>query len=361
MYKNDRCDTVRNGKHVGKKHCPHSCGYCDDDWRKPTRKPTKKPTRKPTKKPTRKPTKKPTRKPSSPTKKPTHKPTHKPTYKPTPKPTHKPTPKPTHKPTSSSCHSSVDLDRYCYDDEEHHPETLTVHFENCHPEDKDWIGIYKSKDGQTMEWSSHSYMWKYACGSKDCDYSEDFGTIHFRSWWEDLDGGDYKVYLFEDNGYHVKASSDEFEVGDCGYRKPTRKPTYYRKPTKKPTKKPTRKPNSYECRSSVEVEQYCYEGQHPQKLEVSFKNCHPASKDWIGIYHVQHGHLGQTLQWWGNSFMWKFTCGSKKCYYPEDYGAVYFGSWWNDLSNGQYKAYLFEDDGYRVKASSETFKVGNCW
>jgi hypothetical protein len=39
----DRCERVKNGKHVGKEYCPYSCGYCnvpspsqcddDDDYR----------------------------------------------------------------------------------------------------------------------------------------------------------------------------------------------------------------------------------------------------------------------------------------------------------------------------------------
>jgi hypothetical protein len=28
IAKNDRCDRVKNGQHVGKEYCPYSCGYC---------------------------------------------------------------------------------------------------------------------------------------------------------------------------------------------------------------------------------------------------------------------------------------------------------------------------------------------
>ena len=323
IYKYNRCDRVlKNGKKVGIEYCPHSCGHCDDDDYK-------------SKKPTKRPTKRPTRNPSS----------------------------PTHKPTSK-CHSTVDINRYCYDGDDHRPEVIRVHFENCHPEKEDWIGIYKSYKGdlgQTREWWGNSFLWKYACGSISCEHAESSGTIRFREWWDDLEDGEYKAYLFEDDSYHVKASSDEFEVGDCGHRKPTKKPTSHPTPSHPtPTKKPTKKPTSY-CHNSVEVEQYCYKDHYPSKLEVFFENCHPESKDWIGIYEVQHGKLGQTRAWWGNSYLWMFTCGSRKCDHPEDYGTLYFGEWWSVLMDGQYRAYLFEDDSFHVKASSETFKVGHCY
>ena len=124
--------------------------------------------------------------------------------------------------------------------------------------------------------------------------------------------------------------------------------------------KPTKKPTSY-CHTKVEVEHYCYKDHKPIKLEVSFTNCHPEPKDWIGIYKVQHGKLGQTLEWWGDSYMWKFTCGSRNCEDAEKYGSLSFSTWWNDLEDGQYRAYLFENDGFHVKGSSETFKVGHCY
>lgn len=350
VYDNDHCDHEQDGEHIGKYYCPYTCDYCGD-WhepsptKKPTRKPTS-PTRKPTRKPTKRPTKRPTRKPSSPTRQPSS-------------PTRRPT-TPTRRPTSKPSCSSVEVARQCYDIGDYFPEKVTVYFENCNAVPKDWIGIYEVQYGslgQTLEWWGNSYMWKFACGSRSCTYAEDYGTVNFSNWWNKLsDGGEYKAYLFQDDGYRVKASSDSFEVGHCNGNRPS-------SPTRSPSRptSPTRSPTSWSCRSSVEVEQYCYKNRHPSRIEVTFENCHPTTKDWIGIYEVKHGSLGETLAWWGDSYMWKFLCGSDSCNQKEEYGTLFFDDWWMDLDNGQYRAYLFENDGYHVKAFSETFKVGNCY
>ena len=248
-------------------------------------------------------------------------------------------------PIPSYCHNSVEVARYCYED--HHPEKLKVYFENCHPEEKDWIGIYEAHHGylgDTAQWWGNSFMWQFACGSKQCHHPEDKGTLFFSNWWSDLENGKYKAYLFDNNSYHVKASSDTFEVGRCKNHRPS---------------PPTRKPTSH-CRSSIEVASHCYSSRHPLKLRMFFENCHPKEKDWIGIYEAHHGHLGNTLKWWGNSFMWQFACGSKTCSYREHEGTLYFEDWWSSLDNGKYKAYLFDNNGYEVKAVSDTFEVGYC-
>jgi hypothetical protein len=349
---------------VGIEYCPHSCGHCDDDdWHEPS--PTKKPT--------------------------------------------------------SYCHSSVEVALNCYED--HEPEKLRVHFENCHPESKDWIGIYEVRDGNlgnTLEWWGNSFTWKFTCGSKKCNYSDEYGTLRFKEWWEDLRDVEYKAYLFDTNGYDVKASSDVFKIGDCNNHpsptrspsspsrspsspnsspssptkspsSPTRSPSSPTKlpssptrspssPTKSPSSptrspssptkspspptrspsSPTKKPTSY-CHSSMEVDSYCYKDHHPTTLKFFLNNCNPDAKDWIGIYKVRHGYLGNTLEWWGNSFMWQFTCGSKTCNYHETEGTLYFEDWWSSLTDGEYKVHLFHNNGFDVKASSDTFKVGNCY
>jgi hypothetical protein len=185
-------------------------------------------------------------------------------------------------------------------------------------------------------------MWQFTCGTKTCNHPEDEGTLSFGHWWESLNDGNYKAYLFEDDTYHVKASSDVFEVGHCDdHPSPTRKPTT-------------------SCHSSVEVDNYCYKDHYPTKLKIDFENCRPEPRDWIGIYRVRHGYEGKAAEWWGDSILWKFACGSKECHFEEKDGTLFFEDWWQVLKDGEYRAYLFEDDSYHVKASSETFDVDHC-
>ena len=310
ISENNRCHNVRDNKHVGKEFCPKSCGYCDI-WHEPWQ------------------------------------------------------PSPTRKPTPGSCHNSVDPNYYCYHDKEEQ-RRIKIHFTNCNPKPKDWIGIYDAHHGPLgdyREWWGNSYTWKNACGSRFCDYPTERGSVHFSGWWTDLKAGEYRAYLFHDNGYHVKASSSTFTIKNCGHRPPTTKPNAPTRKPNAPTRRPstpTRKPIPY-CHSSVEVEKYCYKDQYPQKIKIVLKNCQPQPKDWIGIYKVRHGYLGKTQDWWGSSFMWQFACGSKNCDSRNGDGTLYFEDWWSSLEDGQYKVYLFDNDSYEVKAASNTFRVGHCY
>lgn len=319
IYVNNRCHTVRDGKHVGTEFCPKSCGHCHD-WHQPS---------------------------------------------------------PTKKPTSVACHNSLDLNNYCYENKK--TDKIVIDITNCDPTSKDWIGIYDAHYGSlgdNRKWWGDSYMWKFVCESNSCEHLIEKSTIHFNSWWVDLKDGEYKAYLFEDDGYHVKASSKKFKVGNCNNRPPTRKPRIPtrkpRIPTRKPnpptrkpstpTKKPitpTKKPISY-CHSSVEVEKHCYKNNFPKKIKFLLKNCHPQPKDWIGIYNVRHGQLGNTQNWWGNSLNWQFACGSQKCDYRNADGTLYFEDWWSTLKGGQYKVYLFANNSFEVKALSNTFSISHC-
>eukprot|EP00536_Pseudo-nitzschia_multiseries_P010012 jgi/Psemu1/288837/fgenesh1_pg.293_\ len=385
-----RCNYELDGRNIGKTYCPLSCGHCDN---KPhTKKPTRKPTRTPTRKPTRKPAWEPTRKPTiAPVRTPTSHPNFCHDDKDYRYDGHywkdcswvsnygrcnmhkngkhvgeyycpqscgycdhwKPTSKPTSKPISSPCQGDVNVDRFCYGDTD--IEDIKVFFKNCNSHRTDWVGIYEPHHntnlGDTKDWWGNPYMWQFTCGSKNCDYKKDEGTLHFRDWWFSLQPGEYRAYLFGERGFDVKAKSLSFKIGNCN--------DWNDKPTRKPTAKPT---SSAYCNkpSSVKVDEQCYKDKHPEKLKVFFENCRPEGKDWIGVFQ-SHNHRTyvSTEAWWGASYLWMYACGSQNCNSKTDGGTLYFNNWWSYLNDGEYKAYLFKNDGYEVKAESETFKVGN--
>ena len=242
----------------------------------------------------------------------------------------------------------MDVEKKCYDD--YDVDNLKVFFKNCHPHATDWIGIYEAHHneelGNTEEWWGKSFMWQKTCGSKYCDFRKEEGTVEYETWWSDLRNGDYRAYLFEEDGYHVKSKSQSFRVGNCD--------SWNKEPTRKPTSSACPRP------SSVKVDRYCYRDRQPNTIKVHFDNCHPVKKDWIGIYKAHHHrNYVSTLSWWGNSYMWMFACGSKKCNFKTEEGTLIFEDWWSSLDDGEYKAYLFSDNGYDVKAESELFKVGS--
>jgi len=243
----------------------------------------------------------------------------------------------------------VDIEKRCYDD--HNIEDLKMMFKNCDPHPRDWIGIYETsltKDLEnTQEFGSDSSSgWQYTCGSQHCDYKKGEGTLHFKDIGSNLKNGEYRAYLFKQDSYHLKVQSQSFKIGNCnGWNK---------EPTQKPTSSFCHRP------SSVKVDRQCYKDHQPSQLKVFFENCDPKEKDWIAIYKAHsHKNYVSTNSWWGESYIWKFTCGSQKCNYKKDEGTLYFDNWWSSLDDGAYKAYLFRNNGYHVKAESETFKVGD--
>jgi len=380
------CNKEYDGKNVGNAYCPLSCGRCDntDDYiKKPTRKPTRYPTRYPTT-PTRTPTRFPTRRPTTPTRTPTRFPTRRPTT-----PTRQPStfcyddidyrydgdfwkdcswvsknnrcddyrndvcvgdyycPRSCGRCSSTPCQGDLSLERYCYG--ENDVDDINVFFKNCNAQPSDWVGIYNphynTNYGNTQSWWGSPYMWQYTCGSTDCDFEKDEGTLCFEDWWFSLQPGEYRAYLFGDHGYNVKAESHTFKISNCNGNG-------------NPTRKPTRMPTPSHCPSSVQTEELCYKNRYPEKLRVFFDNCHPEGRDWIGIFQSHnHKNYGTTQAWWGESYLWTYACGSQNCNSNTGGGTINFDSWWSKLEAGSYKAYLFKNDGYQIKAESEIFHV----
>jgi len=155
-----KCESSADGKHVGKEYCPKSCGYCDE---------------------------------------------YHPTPSPVKKPTHAPTPAPVY------CQNHVEVEEHCYDDTDG---TIIVTFTSCNPVAKDWVGIFhedaKGLNGDTL------LLWQFTCGGQHCSTAYEHGRLFFDDWYLALDEGKYVAYLFKDDSYEVKATSDYFYVKD-GY------------------------------------------------------------------------------------------------------------------------------------------------
>mmetsp|Transcript_9472 Transcript_9472/g.19882 ORF Transcript_9472/g.19882 Transcript_9472/m.19882 type:complete len:304 (+) Transcript_9472:136-1047(+) len=115
------------------------------------------------------------------------------------------------------------------------------------------------------------------------------------------------------------------------------------------------------CTSSVETRQSCFDWNDSIYIKMYLRNCYPRPKDWVGIYTPRDGNIGNKPSDWGNSLDWRFVCGSKFCGYAAKYTFLYFEKWWEKLPDGEYKAYLFSNDSFTVKAESEPFTIKNAY
>lgn len=120
-------------------------------------------------------------------------------------------------------------------------------------------------------------------------------------------------------------------------------------------------PNHIGCRFVLETEQSCYDWSGKGYIKVRLENCDPKAEDWIAIYESSDNEIGRDkgYSYWGYSFDWQFTCGTRSCSYPIRYNYNYFEQWWHKVPDGEYQIFLFADDGYRVKAASRPFVVRN--
>jgi len=108
----------------------------------------------------------------------------------------------------------------------------------------------------------------------------------------------------------------------------------------------------------VETTASCYERNSREDIDVIFGSCNSDRDDWIGIYPAYDPPYGTSYNWWGNSEAWIYLCGRQsRCNNRVSTGDVDFD---NDFNVGTYKAYLFDNNGYRVKAASPAFRIGNC-
>ena len=98
-------------------------------------------------------------------------------------------------------------------------DTIQINFENCEPEEDDWIGIYPTWE----DLDSEPVLWTWACGSQDCRGAVMYGTVQLSEehkgegkngyWplWRD----DYIAVLVRrnsDSGSGAYAESESFEI-----------------------------------------------------------------------------------------------------------------------------------------------------
>jgi hypothetical protein len=119
---------------------------------------------------------------------------------------------------AEECSTNISVVQDCFFGIEN---VIVVNFENCKPEDEDWIGVYPDgtsfDDGSpTTEWTSYNYIdWAFTCGDTICDDSP--LTYSFAFPADDNSAYDFlslRVYLLRNtiNGppYEVIAKSEYF-------------------------------------------------------------------------------------------------------------------------------------------------------
>jgi hypothetical protein len=362
----------------------------------PTPHPTPKPTPAPQHPgPTPHPTRKPTPAPQHPG------PTPHPTPKPTPAPQHPgPTPYPTPKPTPAPQHPGQCTGSFVYTDKDCYleGEDIEVFFVQCDPRSDDWIGVYYS-GVESSDLDRNYRLWVWSCGNQDCRASVSTGDITFgdgypneagQDSWPLDDGYKYKVHLIHrsDAPYTSHAESNEFRVvgslAQCTHPtprptpapvhptpNPTPKPTPapVRHPTPRPTPapvhptpKPTPAPQNA-CHDSIVVDETCYVYDH-DPIEVTFGNCNPSSRDWIGVYDAD-----DDPNWLSWPLFWVWACGTQRCYEATESGTIVFdrgdptesGAEVWPLPRGEYIAVLVKgvdpSGMYMASAVSHVFEV----
>lgn len=144
--------------------------------------------------------------------------------------------------TYSYCDSYITVHDDCFDQDNHH--SIGIYTKNCYPKKYDWValvhdtGINEEYDNKGKDYwvNAGVYSWKFVCGSRKCAGAWKYKSNHFKIDWDKLESGEYKVYLFSNDGYFVKAESETITVkkeGSCSSIVPTTAPTPY--PTASPT------------------------------------------------------------------------------------------------------------------------------
>jgi hypothetical protein len=86
-------------------------------------------------------------------------------------------------------------------------ETIVINFSDGPGNAKDWIGIYKEDQ---LPGIGDYLIWSYVDGTQSGNTGKKFGTVEFDDFFVP---GTYKAYLLEDNGYTILASSS-FKITD---------------------------------------------------------------------------------------------------------------------------------------------------
>ena len=127
-----------------------------------------------------------------------------------------PAPQPTRPPAPRPCNTYIYTNSQDYDG----GEDVVVTFENCQPEEGDWVGIYHADSHPDDLYKP--LLWLYSCGSQHCSGRVSNGMVTFGHgdpnesgviYWP-LPNGHYVAYLIRETSspYHAFAVSDTFTV-----------------------------------------------------------------------------------------------------------------------------------------------------
>lgn len=112
-----------------------------------------------------------------------------------------------------------------------------------------------------------------------------------------------------------------------------------------------------EC--ELTIAKTCYGPDDTSPIEFTFKNecIKPKKKDWIAIFPADEEQDDFEYQ---DEELWTYLCGSqKKCKKKIKSGTVSIADWiTNDQTpSGEYKAYLFKENTYTIKAETGVFTI----
>jgi len=112
-----------------------------------------------------------------------------------------------------------------------------------------------------------------------------------------------------------------------------------------------------EC--ELTIAKTCYGPDDTSPIEFTFKNecIKPKKKDWIAIFPADEEQDDFEYEY---EELWTYLCGSqKKCKKKEKSGTVSIADWiTNDQTpSGEYKAYLFKENKYTIKAETGVFTI----
>lgn len=106
-----------------------------------------------------------------------------------------------------TCFDSITTDTRCYP----RGRQIVVMFENCQPEDDDWLGIWDANaNPSALENNAADWMW--SCGNKQCRGIVETNLVAFLDFYDE---GSYRLHLVrgdQQGPFSAYASSDVFEV-----------------------------------------------------------------------------------------------------------------------------------------------------
>merc|ERR1711935_955361 len=134
---------------------------------------------------------------------------------------------------------------------------------NSYPFPLDWIGLYKASNFYEVGWNKYfqywglSFDWMFLCGSQDCNVATEATTLEF-AITDELEDGEYKVYLFYRDGFGVTAESDVFVIQrEAGYCAATNAPTEAPVVCEDSTSRLTLKPRRTKKNKGGRFQKYC--------------------------------------------------------------------------------------------------------